>query len=310
MILTQARTTMAMAIALGAAMTLPAFAAKQDNSRAASHPYEVHDPAEILRAGFEPQATGVVALGDGHYMRMVSRGEAKSQNAVAQEALFGTSAISRLTLTGPDFTPIAGETSAAERDNRGQIGCPLQGPAAIYSAKVALPPGARITSMRVYGKDGSTGDGLSIRLYPMLYADFPDAGLAYGPDLAVVATGAVESPGLFESVSPVPNIPEATFDPRNVYLLELAIDGCSDPFDLHFLRADVNYRRQVSPAPAVATFNDVPLNAPNRKEIEAFTAAGLSAGCGGGNFCPDAPVTRRQVATFIAKALGLHWEDN
>ena len=36
-------------------------------------------------------------------------------------------------------------------------------------------------------------------------------------------------------------------------------------------------------------------------------AAGITAGCGGGNFCPDQPITRKQEAAFIAKALGLHW---
>jgi hypothetical protein len=37
-------------------------------------------------------------------------------------------------------------------------------------------------------------------------------------------------------------------------------------------------------------------------------ASGITAGCGGGNYCPDAP-TRRQMAIFLAKALGLHWGD-
>ena len=31
------------------------------------------------------------------------------------------------------------------------------------------------------------------------------------------------------------------------------------------------------------------------------------AGCGSGNFCPDSPLTRRQMAVFLSKALGLHW---
>jgi hypothetical protein len=34
---------------------------------------------------------------------------------------------------------------------------------------------------------------------------------------------------------------------------------------------------------------------------------GSRSGCGGGNFCPDAAVTRGQMAVFLAKALGLHW---
>ncbi|MGH9380129.1 MAG: hypothetical protein ACRD2Z_05905 [Thermoanaerobaculia bacterium] len=30
-------------------------------------------------------------------------------------------------------------------------------------------------------------------------------------------------------------------------------------------------------------------------------------GCCGGNYCPNALVTRGQMAAFLAKALGLHW---
>ena len=33
-------------------------------------------------------------------------------------------------------------------------------------------------------------------------------------------------------------------------------------------------------------------------------------GCGdGSNYCPDAALTRGQMAVFLAKALGLHWVD-
>jgi len=63
----------------------------------------------------------------------------------------------------------------------------------------------------------------------------------------------------------------------------------------------------VSPPPATATFADVPPSHPFFQYIEALHAAGISAGCGGGNFCPDQPITRKQEAAFLAKALGLHW---
>jgi hypothetical protein len=33
----------------------------------------------------------------------------------------------------------------------------------------------------------------------------------------------------------------------------------------------------------------------------------VTGGCGNGNYCPDAPLTRGQMAVFLAKALGLHW---
>jgi cytochrome c peroxidase len=38
--------------------------------------------------------------------------------------------------------------------------------------------------------------------------------------------------------------------------------------------------------------------------IEELAAAGITAGCGPGNFCPDVPLTRAQMAVFIESALG------
>ena len=69
----------------------------------------------------------------------------------------------------------------------------------------------------------------------------------------------------------------------------------------------INWRRQVSPAPLVATFNDVPTSHPQFQFVEALAASGVTAGCGGGNYCPNASLTRGQMAVFLAKALGLHW---
>jgi hypothetical protein len=69
----------------------------------------------------------------------------------------------------------------------------------------------------------------------------------------------------------------------------------------------VVYRLQVSPAPGVATFADVPVGHPQRQFIEAMVAAGITGGCGGGNYCPNDNVTRGQMAVFLAAALGLHF---
>jgi S-layer homology domain len=71
--------------------------------------------------------------------------------------------------------------------------------------------------------------------------------------------------------------------------------------------ARILYRRQVSPAPSVATFADVPTNHPFFQFVEALAASGITAGCGTDIYCPDAPLTRGQMAVFLAKALGLHW---
>lgn len=71
--------------------------------------------------------------------------------------------------------------------------------------------------------------------------------------------------------------------------------------------AYIGYKLQVSPAPGSATFNDVPTGHPFFQFIEALADSGITAGCGGGNFCPDQPLTRGQMAVFLSKALGLHF---
>src|SRR5262249_9638528 len=71
--------------------------------------------------------------------------------------------------------------------------------------------------------------------------------------------------------------------------------------------ARVGFVLQVSPASAAATFGDVPVGHSQRQYIEALVASGVTAGCGGGNYCPDAPLTRGQMAVFLSKALGLHF---
>ena len=62
------------------------------------------------------------------------------------------------------------------------------------------------------------------------------------------------------------------------------------------------------PAPVITpSFGDVPSTHPFYEYIELMKAAGITAGCGGGNYCPDAAVTRGQMAVFLVRVLGLRW---
>jgi S-layer homology domain len=74
-----------------------------------------------------------------------------------------------------------------------------------------------------------------------------------------------------------------------------------------FAWAEIWWKRMVSPPPGSPTFNDVPTSDPGFQYIEALAASSITAGCGGGNYCPNAGLTRRQMAVFLSKALGLHW---
>ena len=58
----------------------------------------------------------------------------------------------------------------------------------------------------------------------------------------------------------------------------------------------------VPPAATGTVFDDVPANAFAAAWIERLAAEGITAGCGNGaNYCPNAPVTRAQMAVFILK---------
>ena len=70
-----------------------------------------------------------------------------------------------------------------------------------------------------------------------------------------------------------------------------------------------SWHRQVSPAPATATFDDVPTSHPYFQFIEALAESGTTAGCQTDppQYCPDRPITRGEMAVYLAKALGLQW---
>ena len=60
-----------------------------------------------------------------------------------------------------------------------------------------------------------------------------------------------------------------------------------------------------APPPAAGVFADVPASSNFAPWIEELASEGITAGCGGGNYCPDAPNTRAQMAAFIDATFGL-----
>lgn len=97
----------------------------------------------------------------------------------------------------------------------------------------------------------------------------------------------------------------------------LVMDVYQRPYDcpggcerqISFGWVEVWWRRAVPVATPVPSFNDVPPGDPGFDYIEALKASGITGGCSPENFCPDDPVKRRQMAIFLAKALGLYWKE-
>jgi hypothetical protein len=51
-------------------------------------------------------------------------------------------------------------------------------------------------------------------------------------------------------------------------------------------------------------FGDVPTGSTFHTEISNLAASGITIGCGGGNYCPEDPVTRASMAGFLNRGLG------
>jgi hypothetical protein len=63
----------------------------------------------------------------------------------------------------------------------------------------------------------------------------------------------------------------------------------------------------VPPDCTVSTFADVPCNNTGgfSRWIYELVARNITAGCGGGNYCPTNPVTREQMAVFLSTTFDL-----
>ena len=57
-----------------------------------------------------------------------------------------------------------------------------------------------------------------------------------------------------------------------------------------------------TPPPCTGIFPDVPCPGTYADWIEELSFEGITGGCGNGNYCPDATVTRRQMSVFLLKA--------
>ncbi|MGH7341604.1 MAG: S-layer homology domain-containing protein, partial [Candidatus Rokuibacteriota bacterium] len=59
------------------------------------------------------------------------------------------------------------------------------------------------------------------------------------------------------------------------------------------------------PAATGTVFTDVPQDHFFAPWIEQLAAEGITGGCAAGAYCPDAPVTRAQMAVFLVRTFNL-----
>jgi S-layer homology domain len=177
-------------------------------------------------------------------------------------------------------------------------------------APLAMPNGARITQICLYARneDVSNVVRLSLEAVKLVVSGQSPPGVVMISGTQLVADF---HDGYREVCSgPLSYVVHETTDADNDGTPELVAHRLraflpNGTFALGGAR--ITWHRQVSPPPLTATFPDVPTGHPFYEYVEALYAAGITAGYGNGFFGVNDPISRGQMAAFLAKALGLHW---
>ena len=170
-------------------------------------------------------------------------------------------------------------------------------------AQVNLPAGAVINAFECFVFDADAGVDLTATF---MRNEADAVSGTPGSNASIQALASSGSPGFAVLSQSGLNYTLKSRDGSNRFihtvLLQIPFSG-----NVRFRGCRFSWHRSVSPAPGVATFADVPTNSGLFPFVEALVAAGITGGCGGGNYCPNMPVTRGQMAVFLSAALGLHW---
>ncbi len=229
--------------------------------------------------------------------------------AVSAPSTFGTSQETIVQVPAAAFVPrssgvqfvLSGSDSESVPGYIGYNGGDFPGGTPFW-APVSLPAGALITGVDFYTRTPYSAPAGDMKAYLREYTD-----IASYNDIVIVDSAACTFLGGCLARATEFTNHTVSGSSQYVILIHLGQALLTDAAGYDFKAVAVHYKLQVSPAPAVATFSDVPTTSPQFRFVEALVAAGITAGCGGGNFCPNQPVTRGQMAVFLATALGLQW---
>jgi len=231
---------------------------------------------------------------------------ANAQATDEQPDDYGTLNAGYTTVRGLEFKP-AKSIGLYSNTSHTAMFCESASTYAWFDAQFEPPIGAEITGIRVWTYDNSAED-----MYAWIWEICQPNTSAGEPTDTELEAEKISSGTPGEDIEWM-NITDRTANTYNcVYLLRVRFgdDTNCNGSALRLHKARMQWRRQVSPAPATATFNDVGTGHIFFRYVEALADSDITAGCGGGSFCPDAPLSRGQMAVFLSKALGLHWAYN
>jgi len=257
----------------------------------------VSDQSELAAAGY-PGSSAVYTDGNGHYFQLVGENDIQ-----LDPRTFGPTSTGYTVISPSAFIDNDPPDSSARYDLGGNnLFCNGPGGQDEFLAPVHLPNGALITGFDYFGFDNSAAQPNEAQLQRV--CQDTDTSTPVVTDLTATLGSTVAGvPGNFiasESLSETVNNRQCQY---NVFV-SLSNGACVGNL-IQVYKARVRWMRQISPAPAVATFTDVPTGHPFFKEVEAMVASGITGGLGGGLYGPDQNLTRGQMAAFLSRALGL-----
>jgi hypothetical protein len=267
----------------------------------------------ILKAGFAQ--FGLLLLFTGYASAQQHPGSARPFPIGEIGAHTPTAAISPAEAYGPGaqvtiippvaFTP--GSSSYQFSDFFGSEITPLANGEQRWFAPLGLPSGAIVQELDVFVADNDAVSDIAVYA---LVQSFPVSGPGTcGGSTASATSSGISGQGIVAIANPWGTFPLTgrgicnSVDSYEWYMINVYLETTSHSFS----GARVVWTRSISPAPVTATFNDVPTSNPLFQYVEALAASGITVGCGGGNYCPNNPLTRGQMAVYLAKALGLNW---
>ena len=181
------------------------------------------------------------------------------------------------------------------------------GSEAFANAQVIMPTGAVLSGFRWWANDSNVTADLAVFFFESCQPAFSAGPLA----ITILGQADPATTGSSGNQTGFVPIPARTVDNRScTYFARVRFGSSGSPTtggSLTWQRIRAQWNRQLSPAPAIATFSDVPTGHTFFQFVEALAASGITSGCNVAPpmYCPDDPVTRGQMAAFISKALGL-----
>jgi hypothetical protein len=258
----------------------------------------ITDPELLARLGFPADARNV-------YLAKGAVLDQRSSPAEPEE--FGTTDFGWTTVLGNQHHPLPFPNLPVYGSLSGNGTIYHSSGSNIFDAPLQMPSGALFQQVTWFGEDDDTGAGhVDGNVLKICQTGFPVGP----PDVTLLGSGQSNNGAFnFAVIVPAAEIVRnltCAYVARTRFVHSL---GAANE-DLRLGKVRAGWQRQVSPAPATATFpNDVPTTHPYFRFVEALASAGITAGCLPATYCVNNPITRGEMAVFLAAALGLHWQN-